>query len=150
MVAIQYRWSLTPLVPTQMHILLDFKIVLAANSQRCYFYGPSFLRYLRVLAQSPFYPTACVISRPVFTFRGMAEVVLIAFTEVLNVKKLMPRIRGSEARRTQHLSPTLGVVGTQWDPGTQELHQTSSRGSFQFVWAGTLRTPWAQTLQTAP
>ena len=103
-----------------------------------------------MLAQSPFYPTACVISRPVFIFRGMAEVVLIAFTEVLNVKKLMPRIRGSEARRTQHLSPTLGVVGTQWDPGTQELHQTSSRGSFQFVWAGTLRTPWAQTLQPAP
>jgi hypothetical protein len=59
------------------------------------------------------------------------------------------RIRGSEVRRTQHLSPT-GITGTSGDPGMQELCQTSGTGSFSSVWAGALSRPWVQTLQLAP
>ena len=63
----------------------------------------------------------------------------------------MPRIRGSEVRRTQHLSPTPGVTGTN---GTQ-AHRNSARPvalvrSFQSVWFGALSRPWVQTLQPAP
>jgi hypothetical protein len=59
----------------------------------------------------------------------------------------VPRIRGKEHTTSV---PNTGSNWDQWDPGMQELCQTSSKGSFWSVWAGALSRPWAQTLQPAP
>ena len=62
--------------------------------------------------------------------------------------------RCSNASRVRGEGDTTSVPNTgsnwdQWDPGTQELHQTNSKASFQSVWAPALSRPWAQTLQLA-
>ena len=61
-----------------------------------------------------------------------------------------PRCSNASRVRGEGDTTSVPITGSnwgQWDPGTQELHQTSS---LQSVWAGTLNRPWAQTLHPAP
>ena len=50
------------------------------------------------------------------------------------------RIKGEEDTTS---IPNTGSNWDQWDPGSQELCQTSGTGFFHSVWAGALSIPWA-------